>query len=265
MCGVAAPRSDIKVEYISIAGVPCVRVSRSGVRCKNLVVSFHGGPDSHELDDLRYSGAYREWLDRNVDVLIINYPGSLGFGDAFQTSAWGSWRQSVETVSRAIRHAIARHRYESVVAFGVSFGAWVAAQLGDLEAVKRVVVMSPILSLTEHIERHSPHNEEFSTWASERFGADDLGISLPSNRSHKGAAPVFVLAATNDEIVSPGSTKSVADRATDRGHQWQMTEVPGRHYPASTADAAKRWMVLKELMTQIPTKTAQSRRPISDV
>jgi dipeptidyl aminopeptidase/acylaminoacyl peptidase len=244
LAGIARAKDDLSLEYITPAGVPCVYIRQEESRAKEIIVSLHGGPDSHELDDLRYGGIYWNTLDAGFDVLIINYPGSTGFGTEYQEQAWKNWDAAVLQTVDAITEVGAAKGVSGISIFGVSFGAWIGLQVSRHVKTRQIVAMSPILNLTQHIQLHKDADHKFRSWAEERF-------TQPGEKRLNGEryalacpVPVVVLAPDKDEVVLPASTQNSILATTRAGRHWTTITVPGNHYPRTSAEADKRWTAL---------------------
>ncbi|WP_028267635.1 alpha/beta hydrolase family protein [Arthrobacter sp. MA-N2] len=247
--GIAFAKNNLSLEYITPAEVPCVYVRRKESRANEIIVSLHGGPDSHELDDLRYGGIYWDALDAGFDVLITNYPGSAGFGAEYQEHAWKNWDAAVLQTADAINEFAAAKGVSGISIFGVSFGAWMGLQLSRHVKTRRLVAMSPLLNLTQHIQLHQDEDHNFRSWAEERF--TQLGEKSLNGERYALACPVpvVILAPERDEIVLPASTQNSVLAATSACRQWTTITVPGNHYPHTSAEAAQRWTVLSNALT----------------
>lgn len=243
IAGLAAERRDLRTDHITPAGLPCVYVQGQQPRGQELVVCLHGGPDSHELDDLRYGGTYRIVLDAGLDLLIINYPGSAGFGSHFQERAWQNWDAAVRETVEAVAEVAATRGTSEVSIFGVSFGAWVGLQLADHLDARQVVAMSPILNLPNHLQLHQD-DAEFRMWAEARFGPTTAGPDDGEQHARNCTTRVVVIAPDDDEVVVPSSTRNSMNVATRLGRKWSMVPVPGNHYPKTSAAAEHRWAAL---------------------
>lgn len=259
--GISAPRCNYRLQHLNLQGIPCVIVGQPRYPSRRLIVALHGGPDSHELDDLRYGGGYRKLIDAGSDLLIVNYPGSTGFGDAFHSMAWGAWDEAGEAVAGVV-YQFARHNgYHNFAIFGVSFGSWIALKIaknlheaaarptgdrklpiGRRPEVSKVVLMSPILDLQHHLDLHVDSDESFRIWAESRFGpgvaetGEGPVLACPS--------PVVVIAPEDDEVILPKSTQASTLAAQAAGRDWTIQNVPGRHYPSAAHDAEVRWATL---------------------
>ncbi|MBT2530961.1 alpha/beta fold hydrolase [Arthrobacter sp. ISL-48] len=251
IAGIAAERSDLRADHITPAGLPCIYVHGHQPRGQELVVCLHGGPDSHELDDLRYGGTYRAVLDAGFDLLIINYPGSAGFGSSFQERAWQNWDTAVRETAEAIAGVSATRGTSEVSIFGVSFGAWVGLQLADHVDARQVVAMSPILDLPNHIQLHKD-DPEFRMWAAARFTLAEGGSDDGEQQVRNCNTPVVVIAPDEDEVVVPSSTRNSTSVATGLGRKWSIVPVPGNHYPKTSAAAEHRWGALFNAIVHRP-------------
>ncbi|NUU08533.1 hypothetical protein [Leifsonia sp. C5G2] len=240
--GSASARSAIRVDRVWIGGMPCVRLSRR--RSRAVVVSFHGGPDSHEWDDLRYGGVYRTLLNRGVDVLIVNAPGSSDLGRSFHEAPWRRWREHATAAGRALRTYCDVH-YRRTIALGVSFGSWFAALAADEMGAEAVVAMSPVLRLAPHLRGHAGQDAELARWATARFGVDCESAVEGDDAIIRSRTPILALVPRADEVIA--KVHAVPIRLRDVS----VHEVPGRHYPTTTADAEARWSALLAAIEEV--------------
>ncbi|MBJ7291698.1 hypothetical protein [Williamsia sp.] len=240
VAGAASSRPEIEMAVVKVSGLPTVIVRRRQAASRRLVVSLHGGPDSHELDDLRYGGLYRDLADDGADVAVINYPGSADLGVALQRRAWHDRIAVNAAVVSAIGGLMASGRYESVSILGVSFGAWIGLQVADDVGADVVVVASPVLEMGAHIRRHRDE-VAFAEWADRRFTSTDL---LDGDRDAANCrCAVTAVLPRSDEVVGP----STVAFAHERG--WNVVPVDGRHYPTTGTEAIGRWSLLRRALT----------------
>lgn len=226
--GVAEP-APIPIQRRLLGGMPCLDI-RAGTGRRAVVVCFHGGPDSHELDDLRYGGAYRQLVDAGVDVLVVNYPGSLGFGRDFQILPWRRWSDAIAGTADEIAGHLAQRRHTARVVLGVSFGSWVAAQAAGRLQADSLVLSSPVLTMGAHLAERST-DPAVARWAAERFDATDIerGDRTAATRT----CPRTLIVPEHDEVVSA--------RATGIHPLDSVVRVPGAHFPRTPDDADARW------------------------
>lgn len=229
--GVAEP-APVRIERRLLGGMPCLDV-RAGTGSRAVVVSFHGGPDSHELDDLRYGGAYRQLADAGVDVLVVNYPGSLGFGRDFQISPWRRWNDAIDGAADQIADHLAQRRHATRVALGVSFGGWVAAQAACRLKVDSLVLASPVLAMATHLAERSTE-PAVALWAEERFDVTD--IEAGDRAAAMRTCPRTLIVPEHDDVVSAG--------ASGIHHLDSVIRVPGAHFPRTPDEADVRWQTL---------------------
>ncbi|MDR6437241.1 pimeloyl-ACP methyl ester carboxylesterase [Paenarthrobacter nicotinovorans] len=250
--GIASERVDVRAVHLNPAGLPCVYVQGRQPRAEELLVCLHGGPDSHELDDLRFGGTYRRILDAGFDLLILNYPGSTGFGGTFQELAWQNWDRAVQTSAEAVAEILKSRPTSAVSILGVSFGAWIGLRLAAHIQARLVVALSPILDLQQHIQLHGD-DPEFRRWAQTRFVFPSAAARDGEAHAPTCAAPVVVIAPDSDEVVLPASTQEAMLAAQKTGQAWTAVAVPGNHYPAASADAERRWAAVVDVLTKTPT------------
>lgn len=238
--GVADARRDLSAQVVADLDAPSVRFSRPGTTNARVVVTLHGGPDSHELDDLRYDGMYRDLVDLGTDVVAVNYAGSTALGAAFHQAAWQSWSVAVTDVVRSVQHLTRTGQYREVVLYGVSFGAWIAFQAALRLPEVNVVVSSPVLDLGDHISRHSTDGE-LRAWARTRFSGDDVAEGDRALERFSGSARVVLPEA--DEVVAPAASIRAIERT---GARCTVVFVPGAHYPRSHEESRTRWSTVRE-------------------
>jgi hypothetical protein len=237
--GLIAPKEGLLVEIKRVGGCPCVHITSDGFS-EELLVAFHGGPDSLEWDDLRYGGMYRDLVDLRVDVLIVNYAGSHGFGDTHQRKAWQAWEATLMTLGTQIQKFCATAGYKHVKMLGVSFGAWAALITSTRAQIERVVTASPVLRLASHLRKHDD-DEQFREWATARFG-DYSSVAHTDEGLHEGVrAAVTAIVPTDDRSIDGADTL-----ATCRSFGWTPVEVPGGHYPTGPDHARIRWQAIKD-------------------
>ncbi|MBF9336828.1 hypothetical protein G3N30_11575 [Microbacterium lacticum] len=236
--GVVPPRGGLHIEAKLVGDCPCVHIASAGLS-EGLLVAFHGGPDSLEWDDLRYGGMYRDLLDQGMDILIVNYAGSQGFGAAHQRRAWHAWEKTLMTLGAQVQKFCDEAGYVRVKMLGVSFGAWAALVASSHAQIERIVAASPVLRLSSHLRNHND-DEQFREWATARFG-DYSSIALTDERLHEGVrASVTAIMPTDDRSIDGNDTL-----ATCRNFGWTPVEVPGGHYPTRPGDAQIRWHAIK--------------------
>ncbi|MGF6832614.1 pimeloyl-ACP methyl ester carboxylesterase [Paenarthrobacter sp. TE4293] len=250
--GIASERVDLRAVHLTLAGLPCVYVQGRQPGAGELLVCLHGGPDSHELDDLRFGGTYRKLLDAGFDLLMVNYPGSAGFGVAFQEQAWHNWDGAVQSSADAVAGLLKSSPTSAVSILGVSFGAWIGLQLAAHLQARRVVALSPIIDLHQHLLLHGD-DPEFRTWAEARFAFPALAPHGGEPDAPTFAGPVIVIAPDSDEVVLPASTQKSVLTAQKSGRAWTSVTVPGNHYPQVSADAERRWAALVAALTRSRT------------
>lgn len=254
--GIFAPREDLEIRNVMVEGMPCVTLRHRTETATRLVVSLHGGPDSHELDDLRYGGMYRDLLDVGCEILIVNYPGSKSLGRGLQRVAWNNWESSARRVARAVARLTSDRHHVQVWLFGTSFGAWMALQIACHVAIDQIIALSPVLNVVEHLDRHRDTDQDFRIWAERRFGDHYRDRGEGQNQVLACPSPVCVLVPDSDEIVSPDSTIASVRLAQDAGRRWDLWMLPGTHYPRRAGDATIRWAALRRAF-DVRTRGAQ--------
>ncbi len=240
-------RDDLQVNPRVVNELPTVLISGNSI--DGLVIALHGGPDSLEWDDLRYGGLYRTLADAGLATLVVNAPGSRGFGRKLHEEGWADWTAAATRVAGVGRSVAASLGVRSTAILGVSFGAWLAVQVADLLGAERVVAVSPVLDLTAHIRTHNAE-PEYDSWARHRFGRN---LELAAAGDRAGArcrAAVTVVLPEGDRVVDPARTAAVA---SERG--WQVVRVPEGHTPTTATGAALRWAAIRRALIEVPRQT----------
>lgn len=236
--GAAAPCPAVSAERVQTGGMPCILLSGSGPSPRSIVVAFHGGPDSHEWDDLRYGGSYRELIARGLDVLVVNYPGSAHLGVGLHSAAWEQWPQVATGSACAVAKFCRLRGYRDLIAFGVSFGAWFAAMSADELGAVGVVALSPILAMSPHLRVHSDRDPAFAEWAHKRFGPDYHSAAEGDEAVAQSRTRIVAIVPVDDEVVDASNAVPAEFRNVE------TRSVPGHHYPRTLADADTRWATL---------------------
>ncbi|MFF8186123.1 alpha/beta hydrolase [Microbacterium sp. NPDC016588] len=234
-------RPDLNIEPRIIEGLPTGLTSGRSVQ--GLVIALHGGPDSLEWDDLRYGGLYRSLADAGLATLVINGPGSRGFGRSLQEEGWRDWASSARRIAEVGLRVARRLDIRPTALLGVSFGAWLALQAADALGVARVVVASPVLDLTAHIRKYSV-DRDFEAWARHRFGTRFERATAGDRDGARCSAAVTVVLPVGDRVVDPARTAQIA---AERG--WSTVSVSEGHTPTTAEGAALRWTVIRQALT----------------
>lgn|GEM_PF-3728328 len=238
--GLCGPDPSVQVDYVCLKDSPCVVIS--GKSTIGIVVSLHGGPDSFEWDDLRYSGLYRTLAHEGIATVILNAPGSRGLGNDFQRSAWGDWNVAVEAIVTSAKRASEHLGVDLTAVLGVSFGGWLAVQAADRLSV-RAVTVAPILDLASHLVRHSV-SDSYTEWAALRFGTGFRSARYGDQRvaSYTGPATVFI--PEYDRVIDHTRTRELAEN-----NGWQVVDVPEGHVPSTPEGARIRWKSVLDSLT----------------
>lgn len=134
------------------------------------VISLHGGPESLEGTEIRYGGLYRELLRQGSGVVILNYRGSTGVAKPDSIS----WKTSIEEDFDSLLEILGSKTGFSLL--GASFGGALALLLSKTRAVKKTLLISPLLDLTHQRWRGGA---EFQAWFDSKFSEIDFhDISL---------------------------------------------------------------------------------------
>ena len=113
---------------------------------KNLIVIIHGGPHSVGRVDYSIKGAYM--LFNNMNILVVNYSGSLGFGSKSLNSLLGQIGNiDVEDCIQSIEKAKTLCQAEKVFTYGLSHGGFLSAHLASRMQLSGSVVINGVIDV----------------------------------------------------------------------------------------------------------------------
>lgn len=181
----------------------------SNIKPKFIVISMHGGPESLELDEIRYGGWYADVIRAGGCVCIWNYAGSVGFGRRHRIKPHRQWLHVIEKDFANILKVVDKDfnlGSEKVILFGPSFGGTLALYLHQRSALMGRVLLNPVIDINGQAER-SKISGEFS-WFRKRFNLKTSEFNpylLPSS----GKEPRHFLVSTHDEVVDGTVTRKL--------------------------------------------------------
>lgn len=196
---------------------------------EHVVVSLHGGPESYEVNDLRYGGLYLRLIAAGCIVGILNYRGSTRLPQATRAAAWGHWRTvSAQDIAEAIGILADQATANAEVSLlGFSFGATLAlANRG--QPVDRVVAVAAMTDLAAHVAQIECEDER--AWFAQRFGPDCFAGFSPSALctpvSHE--PDVTLIHGTHDPICRLDDVRACTALRPD----WRLVLLNQGHTPA---------------------------------
>jgi hypothetical protein len=141
---------------------------------KGTILHFHGGPDAHEVEDLRFFGAFRALAQEGFRIINLNYRGSIGLESHAYKAAMGSWHR---TFPEDIQWLLDENWFSSdvpCIVAGWSFGATLAMLTAQaLSFVRGIIGGGMMANLHTHRERAYAQDSLYESWFEERFGIHD--------------------------------------------------------------------------------------------
>ena len=135
------------------------------------IIHFHGGPDSYEVEELRFFGAFRKLLEQGFRLICLNYRGSSGFQPSVQREAWGHWHKTFLEDIHWLTESGCLSPNDSVILSGWSFGGTLALLASQhIPRVAGVIAGGFMADLYRHRERANEQDSLYERWFTARFG-----------------------------------------------------------------------------------------------
>lgn len=215
-----------------------------------LLVMPHGGPrarDSFDFDLWAQAFAAQGWL-----VLQPNFRGSDGYGRAFAEAGHRHWGDRMqEDVEDCIAQVMASGRVDPtrVAILGASYGGY-AALMGGIrrpELYRCIVAIAAdsdlIQSLAFSRRTDGADSDAYAYWKTcigdPRADEAMLRAASPALRAAEFQAPVLLIHGTEDEIVTPESSRDMAKALKKAGKVHQYLELKGEGHRGWEADTLR--------------------------
>jgi len=192
-----------------------------------LMIEVHGGPALHLSWEYHH---FRQFLaNRGYAVLAVNFRGSTGFGQEFQSKGFGQYGRAmqddlVDAASWAVAEGIADP--DAIGITGGSYGGYASAMamVRDGDVFKAGVVEHAVLDVAYQM-RNNPFawglSSEYTTrYFGDTDNAEDLAVMedlSPMNRVEDLMGPVLVVAGKRDAIVGFEQSEEFLRRAEEAG------------------------------------------------
>lgn len=171
---------------------------------KNLMVIIHGGPHSVGAVGYTVSGAFR--LLNNMNILVVNYAGSLGFGSKVLDSLLGRIGDlDVEDCIWAIEKAKTISQPEKVFSYGGSHGGFLSAHLASRIELAGSIVINGVTDVASMLLTTDITDWGFAEVCQSEIvlpPTDEQYISMyrasPITRADKIMCPVLICAGSAD-------------------------------------------------------------------
>lgn len=205
-------------------------------KCANgsTLVSLHGGPESVEVDDLRYGGLYRSVLKRGTRVVVLNYRGSSRFGTQRRCEVWRKWERGfhldLQDVFAVMQEAYA-FDIKTCVVLGFSFGATLALAAGCMfPRLAGIIPVSGMYDLTNHIRQSE--GREHLDWFDERFSDEDKQNFSCARWAQDISVPVRAIHGSADEVCRFRDAEESKKLARQAAKDWTLATLEGQmHVP----------------------------------
>ena len=196
-----------------------------------LLVLCHGGPTGFATG--AFVLAHQFWTSRGYAILDVNYGGSAGFGRAYRERLRGQWgivdaRDCIDGAQAMVEQG--RADPERLVIRGGSAGGYTA-----LRALTSSEIFAAGISLygVSDLEALAKDTHKFeSRYLDGLVGpypeARETYLDRsPINHADRLAAPILLLQGTEDRVVPPAQTETMAAAARAKGLPVAMIMYPG--------------------------------------
>ncbi|XP_021718420.1 acylamino-acid-releasing enzyme 1-like isoform X1 [Chenopodium quinoa] len=208
--------------------------------CNPLITVLHGGP--HDVATSKFSKTLAFLASTGYNLLIVNYRGSLGFGEeALQSLPGNVGSQDVNDVLTAIDHVVGLKLAEPprIAVFGGSHGGFLSAHLiGQApEKFSVAAVWNPVCNLALMVGTTdipdwcfvNAYGSDGKTYFTEAPSKDNLNIlydKSPISHVHKVKAPTLFLLGAQDLRVPVPDGLQYARALKERGIEVKVIMFP---------------------------------------
>lgn len=169
-------KSNISLDFHNI-DFPTMILEPIHKKVHTIVFSLHGGPESYEFNELRYSGIYREALKLDMAVCVLNYSGSAYQSYNKRKSAWKNWDNVLKEILNTIKFYQKHYALESsnIIILGDSFGATLALLTASesKDNFKKSYCNCTNKNLENHLKKVNFKEER---WFKKRFSVKEIKI-----------------------------------------------------------------------------------------
>ncbi|GAB4182856.1 MAG: S9 family peptidase [Wenzhouxiangellaceae bacterium] len=196
-----------------------------------LIVLPHGGP--HGIRDYwRYDWEVQLLAHYGYSVLQVNYQGSGGYGELFETAGYGEWGGKMQDdVTDATHWAIEKGYAErdNICIYGASYGAY-AAMMGVIrepDLYQCAVGYAGVYDLNRLIEdgeiKFFRGGDEY---VEKVFGTDEADIRDRSTTTHaaKIKVPLFLAHGGEDFVAPIEQAEAMTEALDDAGKSYEWLE-----------------------------------------
>lgn len=210
-----------------------------------LIVMPHGGPEIR--DSYEYSIWVQHLAAQGWYVLQPNFRGSGGYGKAFAEAGHRRWADRMqEDVEDCVAHVIASGRVDAgrVAILGASYGGY-AALMGVVRQPKLyrcavAIAADSDLELSMRFTRQEDGADSpaYAYWLKQMgdpaVDGEAMRAASPRHRVGEIESPILLIHGTEDEIVTPESSRLMARTLASAGKRHELVELRGlghRNWP----------------------------------
>lgn len=189
-----------------------------------VVLAIHGGPESQERPEYRYSGLYPYLLAAGIGVLAPNVRGSTGYGLSYQKAIHRDWGGvDLGDFDDAARFLLAQDwvRADRIGVFGRSYGGFATLSClsrlpGRWAAGVSFVGPSNLVTLAESVP--PTWRAQIAAWVGDpEADAEFLTARSPLSHADAITAPLFVIQGARDPRVNKAESDQIVASLRARG------------------------------------------------
>jgi dipeptidyl aminopeptidase/acylaminoacyl peptidase len=220
------------------------------------LVHVHGGPTSIDLD--RWAPDLQAYVDAGLQVVLVNYRGSIGFGAAWRDTLIGNigWPE-VEDVLAGVDDLLARGLAEprSLAIAGWSWGGYITLLMHGMHPERFVAGVAgvPVGDYALGYEDLSPLLQAYDRAL---LGAPPAEVpQLMAERSpisyvDNVTAPILFLAGEQDSRCPIRQVMAYVDRLRARSHPHELYLFPTGHAPFQINERIKQTAVVLDFLAR---------------
>jgi dipeptidyl aminopeptidase/acylaminoacyl peptidase len=225
-----APVAPVTVKASDGLQIPAYLTARDGLKTRKapLIVLPHGGPVAR--DYWAWHPEAQLFASRGYAVLQVNYRGSDGYGQDFETAGFRNWGTRVmQDIAEATRWAIAEGIADParICIYGASFGGY-SALMSAAREPDLYRCAAGFAGVYDRVEQLSDTGAAFTVigraWLEQVYGTDkaEQREQSPVTHAAKIKAPVLLAHGTSDTTVLFSQSKAMrkALDAAKKPYEW---------------------------------------------
>jgi dipeptidyl aminopeptidase/acylaminoacyl peptidase len=197
-----------------------------------LVVVIHGGP--HGQQGPQFTFKHQVYAGRGYAVLMVNYRGSTGYGQAFADGVFGDQNgNEAQDVLYAVSAALRRHPWidrDRIVVEGVSYGgqlsAWLITQTRIFKAAIPIAAITNLVSYNYTTYYNQYEQMEFGIFPHQGTLMDTLWQRSALRYVAQAATPTMLVHGENDNDVPISEAEQFYIALKDVGVETVMLRYP---------------------------------------